>query len=85
MSSSHIFWPVLVQIFLTLAMLIFLGARKAKAEKACQVSPQLSSFCHCTCSYFRLPKKLSATAVSQQSSFLLMLPFMPCANSKFLY
>ncbi|MFT7373231.1 MAG: hypothetical protein ACI9T9_001931 [Oleiphilaceae bacterium] len=40
MSSIHIFWPVLVQVFLTLAMFIFLGARKAKAVKACQVKRQ---------------------------------------------
>ncbi len=34
MSSSHIFWPVIAQVFLTLAMFIVLGARKAVAVKA---------------------------------------------------
>ena len=38
MSSSHIFWPVLAQIFLTLVMFIVLGARKAKAVKAGRVN-----------------------------------------------
>jgi hypothetical protein len=38
MSSSHIFWPVLAQVFLTLAMFIILGARKARAVKAGQVN-----------------------------------------------
>ena len=38
MSSSYIFWPVLAQVFLTLAMFIFLGARKARAVKAGQVN-----------------------------------------------
>jgi hypothetical protein len=37
MSSSHIFWPVLAQILLTLVMFIILGARKARAVKAAQV------------------------------------------------
>jgi len=40
MSSSNIFWPVLAQVFLTLAMFILLGARKAKAVKAGQVNRQ---------------------------------------------
>src|SRR5690554_8204107 len=38
MSSSHIFWPVLAQILLTLVMFIVLGARKAKAVKAGRVN-----------------------------------------------
>lgn len=29
MNSSHIFWPVLAQIFLTVAVFIVLGVRKA--------------------------------------------------------
>ena len=40
MSSSHIFWPVLVQVFLTLMMFIVLGARKVKAVKAGKVNRQ---------------------------------------------
>lgn len=40
MSSSHIFWPVLAQVFLTLMMFIVLGVRKAKAVKASQVNRQ---------------------------------------------
>lgn len=40
MSYSHIFWPVLAQVFLTLAMFIVLGARKARAVKAGQVNRQ---------------------------------------------
>jgi hypothetical protein len=40
MSSSHIFWPVLAQVFLTLAMFIVLGARKAGAVKAGTVNRQ---------------------------------------------
>ncbi|MBL1273017.1 MAG: MAPEG family protein [Oceanospirillales bacterium] len=38
MNSNHIFWPVLAQVFLTLIMLIVLGARKTKAVKAGEVS-----------------------------------------------
>lgn len=34
MTSSHIFWPVLAQVFLTLVMFIVLGVRKARAVKA---------------------------------------------------
>jgi hypothetical protein len=37
MNSSHIFWPVLAQVFLTLMMFILLGVRKAKAVKAKEV------------------------------------------------
>lgn len=40
MNSIHIFWPVLAQIFLTLAMFILLGARKARAVKAGKVDRQ---------------------------------------------
>lgn len=40
MGSSHIFWPVLAQIFLTLIMFIVLGLRKAKAVKAGEVNRQ---------------------------------------------
>ncbi len=40
MSPSHIFWPVLVQVFLTLVMFIVLGARKAKAVKTGKVNRQ---------------------------------------------
>src|SRR5690554_3774441 len=40
MSSSHIFWPVLAQVFLTLVMFIILGARKAGAVKAGKVNRQ---------------------------------------------
>jgi hypothetical protein len=40
MSYSHIFWPVSAQVFLTLAMFILLGARKARAVKAGQVNRQ---------------------------------------------
>jgi len=38
MNSSHIIWPVLAQIFLTLIMFIMLGVRKAKAVKAGEVN-----------------------------------------------
>src|SRR5699024_12728990 len=38
MSSSHIFWPALAQILLTLVMFIVLGARKAKTVKASRVN-----------------------------------------------
>ena len=38
MSSSHIFWPVLAQVLLTLVLFIVLGARKAKAIKAGKVN-----------------------------------------------
>lgn len=34
MDSTQIFWPVLAQVTLTIAMFIILGARKAKAIKA---------------------------------------------------
>jgi len=40
MNSSHIFWPVLAQIFLTLTMLILLGVRKTMAVKAGEVNRQ---------------------------------------------
>lgn len=40
MNSSHIIWPVLAQIFLTLIMFILLGVRKAKAVKAGEVNRQ---------------------------------------------
>lgn len=40
MNSSDVFWPVLAQIFLTLAMFIMLGGRKAKAVKAGKVNRQ---------------------------------------------
>jgi len=40
MSSSHIFWPVIAQVFLTLMMFIVLGARKAGAVKAGKVNRQ---------------------------------------------
>lgn len=40
MSSSHIFWPVLAQVFLTLIMFVVLGVRKAKAVKAGKVNRQ---------------------------------------------
>ncbi|MDI9245185.1 MAPEG family protein [Marinobacter sp. CHS3-4] len=40
MNSTHIFWPVLAQVFLTLAMFILLGARKAAAVKAGKVNRQ---------------------------------------------
>src|SRR5690606_3156098 len=40
MSSSHIFWPLLAQVFLTLVMFIVLGARKAKAVKSGKVNRQ---------------------------------------------
>lgn len=40
MNSSGVFWPVLAQIFLTLAMFIMLGVRKAKAVKAGKVNRQ---------------------------------------------
>lgn len=40
MNSNHIIWPVLAQIFLTLIMLIVLGARKSKAVKAGDVNRQ---------------------------------------------
>lgn len=38
MNSINIFWPVLAQIFLTLAMFIMLGVRKVKAVKAGEVN-----------------------------------------------
>lgn len=38
MTSNHIIWPVLAQIFLTLIMLIMLGVRKAKAVDAGKVN-----------------------------------------------
>ena len=37
MNSSHIIWPVLAQILLTLIMLIMLGKRKSKAVKSDEV------------------------------------------------
>jgi len=40
MNSSHIFGPVLAQIFLTLTMFILLGVRKTKAVKAGEVNRQ---------------------------------------------
>ncbi len=40
MNSSHIIWPILAQIFLTLIMIIMLGMRKAKAVKAGEVNRQ---------------------------------------------
>jgi hypothetical protein len=40
MSSSHIFWPVLAQVLLTMMMFIVLGARKARAVKAGKVDRQ---------------------------------------------
>ncbi|MBQ4831491.1 MAPEG family protein [Alteromonas sp. MMG017] len=40
MNSSHIFWPVLAQVFLTLVLFIVLGARKAKVVKAGKVNRQ---------------------------------------------
>lgn len=40
MISSHIFWPVLAQVFLTLVLFIILGARKAKVVKANKVNRQ---------------------------------------------
>lgn len=40
MNASHIIWPVLAQIFLTLAMFVVLGVRKAKAVKAGEVNRQ---------------------------------------------
>jgi hypothetical protein len=40
MNSNYILWPVLAQVFLTLTMLIMLGARKAKAVKAGTVNRQ---------------------------------------------
>lgn len=40
MNSNYIIWPVLAQIFLTLTMLIVLGARKSKAVKAGEVNRQ---------------------------------------------
>ncbi|CAD5275787.1 conserved membrane hypothetical protein [Alteromonas sp. 38] len=40
MNSSHIFWPVLAQVFLTLVLFIILGARKAKVVKAGKVNRQ---------------------------------------------
>lgn len=40
MSPSHIFWPVLAQVFLTLIMFIVLGARKAKVVKTGKVNRQ---------------------------------------------
>ena len=44
MNSTHIIWPVLAQIFLTLIMLIVLGARKAKAVKVGDVNRQQAAF-----------------------------------------
>ena len=38
MHSSHIFWPVLAQILLTLILFIVLGVRKAKAVKTGEVN-----------------------------------------------
>lgn len=38
MNSTHIIWPVLAQVLLTLAMFIVLGARKARAIKAGEVN-----------------------------------------------
>lgn len=38
MNSSHILWPVLAQVFLTLMMFIVLGARKARVIKAGKVN-----------------------------------------------
>lgn len=40
MNSSYIFWPVLAQVFLTLAMFVVLGIRKAQAVKAGKVNRQ---------------------------------------------
>lgn len=40
MNSNYILWPVLAQVFLTLIMLIVLGARKTKAVKAGEVDRQ---------------------------------------------
>lgn len=40
MNSSHIIWPILAQIFLTLIMIIMLGMRKAKAVKVGEVNRQ---------------------------------------------
>lgn len=40
MNSSHIFWPVLAQVFLTLIMYIVLGVRKARAVKGGAVNRQ---------------------------------------------
>ena len=40
MIPSHIFWPVLAQVFLTLVMFIVLGARKAKVVKTGKVNRQ---------------------------------------------
>ncbi|WP_150912021.1 MAPEG family protein [Marinobacter halotolerans] len=40
MSSSHIFWPVLAQVLLTLVMFIILGGRKSGAVKAGKVNRQ---------------------------------------------
>ncbi len=40
MNSSHIFWPVLAQILLTLIMFVLLGIRKAKAVRADKVDRQ---------------------------------------------
>ena len=38
MNSSHIIWPVLAQVLLTLIMFIILGVRKAKAVKSGKVN-----------------------------------------------
>jgi len=43
MSSSHILWPVLAQVFLTLVMYIVLATRKAGAVKAGLVNRQQAS------------------------------------------
>ena len=40
MSSSHILWPVLARVFLTLVMCIVLATRKAGAVKAGLVNRQ---------------------------------------------
>lgn len=40
MNSHYILWPVLAQVFLTLAMFILLGMRKVKAVKAGEVNRQ---------------------------------------------
>lgn len=43
MNSSHILWPVLAQIFLTLVLYIVLGLRKARALKAGAVNRRLAA------------------------------------------
>lgn len=40
MNAMTIFWPVLAQVFLTLALFIVLGVRKIKAVKAGEVNRQ---------------------------------------------